>query len=667
MGLKGLFVGVYASNGVIRTLFLPLLYVLLSSPFITILVVYLKLDLGALNVWKNTTTVDIVLQIFVTAVAFLLPTRLLSGRNSAGGNNGGKRRVQQIPYWIPALRHWGNVVFGGEGWLKGIRNASVLPLVAYNAAGTKHNLIFNPDLLDRILKQTDSLVETEINDWIILQNAFNVSKSAKSQYLNIRPEVISIVKTKILQGQEMEKLLSTSLRLLSESLPDLVTFNTSLVDQMPWERVAEIELTDGTEEAECELFSLINEFFCNAFIAPLTGPEFPESYQLLASDLWSFNQFYYALATGLPRLFPMGGLPSVMLAKRRLFQNFDRLFYELTNPPKKKVLEDNESVSGDETDADAPTPFTILNDLFSKHNVPNTARTAIALELIHSIFSEIVPIACWTILHIHYSASERKDDIPSSLINDIRAETKIWVEGTQPPSIHSSFPAPPAISFMGTARPVSPTSFPVLRSCINESRRLYKASTSTLSVTKTIVVDDPTNIIRPGVQEQWELDKGSYIDVGFSQTLMNTSPANFLSPLEYKPDRFVNTPPPSSVASPDDLNEPFTTALLISLVAGILQLWEIAPAPKKTVADIWKEAAEAAAGKKNKVNVKKEEAEEDEGKEDKEEKKTEKRVGTWVIPKAVDGGSVKLPKGEVRVRIRRREGLPETRTMRKGR
>ena len=44
MGLKGWFVGIYASNVVIRTLFLPLLYVLLASPFIAILFAYLRLE-----------------------------------------------------------------------------------------------------------------------------------------------------------------------------------------------------------------------------------------------------------------------------------------------------------------------------------------------------------------------------------------------------------------------------------------------------------------------------------------------------------------------------------------------------------------------------------------------------------------------------------------------
>lgn len=35
-----------------------------------------------------------------------------------------------------------------------------------------------------------------------------------------------------------------------------------------------------------------------------------------------------------------------------------------------------------------------------------------------------------------------------------------------------------------------------------------------------------------------------------------------------------------------------------------------------------------------------------------------RKEGKWVIPQAVDGAQVKIPKRDIRVRVRRREGLP---------
>ena len=42
------------------------------------------------------------------------------------------------------------------------------------------------------------------------------------------------------------------------------------------------------------------------------------------------------------------------------------------------------------------------------------------------------------------------------------------------------------------------------------------------------------------------------------------------------------------------------------------------------------------------------------------EQKKKDKVGVWQVPAAVHGASVMLPKTDVRVRIRRREGLKET-------
>ncbi|KAF2253661.1 hypothetical protein BU26DRAFT_478024 [Trematosphaeria pertusa] len=650
--LRGLFLGVYASNGGIRRLFLPLVYLLFSSPFVILLLRYYRLDSKVrAYVPLDFKAPDILPQVFISLVAVLLATRAISGSNWSSSKDGRKRRVQLLPYWIPGVRHWGSIVFGGEGWMKSVRETAMTSIVAFNAAGAKHNVILLAPLLDQLLERSDSLDEAEISKWAILRNAFRMPGSAKEQYFQLRPALSNAFKEKIFKGAQMEKIMSSSLSALSETLPDLITFNSSIVDQMPWERVADIELTDGTVEAECELFALINEFFCNAIISPITGAHFLESYQLLASDLSTFNQLFYALALGLPRFFPAPGLPGAMLAKNRLLQNFNRVFNEITNPPKKRVPDDDESMSGEETDADTPTPLTALNELFMKHDVPIAARASITLQLLHSIFAEVVPLAFWTLLHIHsISATTTKTGDPEETpIEQIKKETKIWVEAIQPPSLHPSFPAPPEISFAGVPRAVSATSFPYLRSCINEARRLHKASDTTIRVTKPLTLTETYNIRGPDAQEQWELDVGSYIDVGLSQTLINTSPAAFLSPSEYKPDRFVDAAPPSTVTSPSDPQEPYATALLIALVAGIVQLWDITAAPKKSIFEHIQEAQAAAAGEKHVT------------------KQTGKKLGTWVVPKAVDGASVKVPKGDVRVRIRRREGLPERRTLKKGR
>ena len=180
-----------------------------------------------------------------------------------------------------------------------------------------------------------------------------------------------------------------------------------------------------------------------------------------------------------------------------------------------------------------------------------------------------------------------------------------------------------------------------------------------ISINKSTVLDDRSP--RPDAQEQWEVAGGSLIDIGLSRSLVNSSSANFASPDTFRPDRFINSAPGASIDLPNDASKQYKTALLVSIIAGIVQLWDICPAPKKTFIEKMIEVrdeihAGAAAldgdGKVNKSNSRT-------------KKDGEERKGVWVLPQAIDAASVKVPKNDVRVRIRRRENLPAPKVPRK--
>ena len=463
------------------------------------------------------------------------------------------------------------------------------------------------------------------------------------------------------KGKSTENLIKASMGVLSESLPDLVTFNSSIVDQMQWERVSNVELTDGTSQAECDLFALINEFCCNAILPSIVGTQFTESYQLLGTDLATFNQCFWALALGLPRFSPIQGLPGAALAQRRLLTKFTSLFEDLTDPPVRRVPDDDESVSGEETDADIATPLTKLNELFMKSDVPMEVRAATALQAVHSVVAEVVPLVFWTILHIYsLSTTQETQESTETPLEKIKEETKSWAQAMQPPSIHPSFPAPPEIRFPSADAALTPTSFPYLHSCINESRRLYNCPLSTYKLTKPITLQEPS-ITRPGKQDEWTLDINSYIDIGLSQTLINSSPTTYSSPSTFQPTRFLANPTPPSIVSPTDPSHLYKTALLASLISGITQLWDLAPAPKKSFLEHMQEAgaeasmgAAALSGEQNVARHQAPPARQDDGND---------KTAKWVIPKTREGAYVRLPTRDVRVRVRRREGLPGSRVV----
>ncbi|KAF2999380.1 hypothetical protein E8E13_006493 [Curvularia kusanoi] len=661
MALKGLFVAIYASNGLIKALFLPIWYTLLFSPFILTVAYYYGLGQTLQDfVGADFSWFDILPQFAISAVFLLLPTRLLSGSGGTGkSKDGGKIRIQSLPYWIPGIRHLGSIVSGQEEWLKGVRDASVHSITSYQAAGTKHVVILTSAILEETHKKCDGLAEHSASRWAVLRNAFGLPKTFEKEYSALQPKIKEVVDQEIFRSTEA--LVAESRRVLTETLPDLITFNSSIVDQMQWERVANVELTDGTSEAECDFFTLINDFCCNAVLGPIAGSQFPESYQLLASDLADFNKHFYALSLGIPRLSPIQGLPTAALAKKRLLVNFTRLFTELTHPKVRRVADDDESMSEEETDADTSTPLATLNQLFTKHDVPIPARASLALDLVHSIVADVVPLAFWTLVNIYSASTEPAGQgNQETPFEKIKEETRLWAQAVQPPSIHPLFPAPPEISFTSSTKAHDATAFSYLRSCINEARRLYGSSAAMYTVSNSTTLDEKS--LRPGDQESWELPAGSHIDVGLSQSLINSSPTEFPSPETFKPDRFISATLGPSISFPSNISTPYTTELLLSIIAGIVQLWEVSAAPQKTFMEKMIEvrdevhAGAAALDKDGKVNKSNSRVEKG---------GQEKKTGVWVLPKAVDAASIKVPKTDVRVRIRRREDLPAPKVPRK--
>jgi hypothetical protein len=530
--------------------------------------------------------------------------------------------------------------------------------VAYNAFGGKHTIVLaetltKDSLLSQIHKNESNLEVPRSITSTTMRNAYGIPNSFEDRYFDLESTIQEHVQGEI-YDEATQQLTSATLNVLSETLPDFVTFNSSIVDQMQWERVADVELSDGTSEAECNFWALVNEFCCNAILPPMIGAQFTESYQLLATDLATFNRRYWALALGLPRLSPIQGLPGAALAQKRLTMSLAKLFRDITNPTVMRVPDDDESMSGEETDADVLTPMTKLNEVFTKHDLPIAARASIALQIVHGVVADVVPLVFWTLVHIYASPSSTGTEAEkSSPLEKIKQETGQWAQAIQPPSIHPSFPAPPEIVYSSGTKGNVSGKFPYLYSCINEARRLYGTSNATYQVKKPFTINEAS--VRRGETDEWEIEAGSYIDIGLSQLLINSSPTVFPEPATYKPDRSLANPSSrSSITSPTDKAEPYKTSLIIAIVTGIIQLWEIAPAPKKTFFDHMNEAREEA-----QIGAAAMTAEEKAAKsmQMKERRNKESKETKWKVPKAVDGSCVKVPKGDIRVRVRRREGL----------
>ena len=124
----------------------------------------------------------------------------------------------------------------------------------------------------------------------------------------------------------------------------------------------------------------------------------------------------------------------------------------------------------------------------------------------------------------------------------------------------------------------------------------------------------------------------------------------------------MDTPASSSIVSATDISQFYKTNLIISIVSGITQLWEISPAPKKSFFDHIQEAGNEASFGAEAPTAEQKAAKEEASREKEDAKRKDAK---WVLPKAVDGAGIKVPKGDIRVRIRRREGLPASKVVRR--
>lgn len=151
--LRTLFLGVHASNGLIRALFLPLWYGALLSPFTLALAWYFGFgQVFQRFIPEEFSWFDLLPQLAILSVFLLLPTRLWSASGSSSTSKDGKRRVQSLPYWIPGVRNLASLIFGGEAWLRGVRCVARMPYVAYDANSSVESHPFPVSLHTRLLE-----------------------------------------------------------------------------------------------------------------------------------------------------------------------------------------------------------------------------------------------------------------------------------------------------------------------------------------------------------------------------------------------------------------------------------------------------------------------------------------------------------------------------------
>lgn len=401
-------------------------------------------------------------------------------------------------------------------------------MFALRLASKRHNFIYSPILIKKLLAQDDSSISEEPFRLRLMINAFGISSKEASLYQSIVPQLDASILPHLRLRNVSKETLKGTMTHLEGNLPDLITSNPSMVDQEPWvskvsshssftktycqERLAYLEPTEDEEGVKASLLYVdlprirlthADSFrpLVFIFMTHMTTDSLITQSILSDSDhheiaplLLSFMQSFQLLLTGLPRTIPHPSLPSAHIARRKLLNHLSTLTEE--------VLED----------AEMQGPLLGARQaVLDEDQVPQNVRTADLLALLWSVNMPHV-LAFWMLAHIISD---------SKVLEEIRAETSKCVTAVQEQAI-MGFSVPPRVSI--DAKGLL-TQCPLLKSAYIETVRLYSRGSRAGVVTKDFELEsqEATKVFKSG--EKWAFKKGEWIDT--SNWLSNTDPSNF--------------------------------------------------------------------------------------------------------------------------------------------
>ena len=444
------------------------------------------------------------------------------------------------------------MILGAESFLSELR-ARFRPtggIFALNFGGTRHNILTTPALAAALFAQKSSHVDAEQITFGLMRNIFGFPGREARQYEEALPELMACY-MHLTTEPHLGALAASVAQDLQREAANLVTFNESPVDQMPWERAADVELRTtalGESVVEASLLPLVRDFCAHLANRALFGADLLANFPDLLADMWALDRGFFLLATGLSRFVPIPGLPRAHLARRRLLQHFETYHAALA-----AHFEPDGAGRGHRLDAKwsgLPTDVGALIrsrlPVYAKHGLSLRARAACELALLWAANANSHTLVFWMLNHLY---ADRE------LLARIREEIAPYVEvaGAQR---HAGVPLaePPRITRID--RDGLCQRCPLLKSIYIECLRLDTASWS-LKVVKqdaVLVSRGEKGAAAPQQQQQqqqqpqaWQLRKGDYVHA--AHDLHNTDPVYFPDPAEWRADRHVKIDPETGAAT----------------------------------------------------------------------------------------------------------------------
>lgn len=265
--------------------------------------------------------------VLVGFLLLLIITRVNSSRNvtSADSKGGEAKTIPAVPYWLPFLGHIPNMAYDADGFIEGLRKHFTEGIFSLNFGATKHHILCTPGLATALLNQKQSIATSEDVGRRLMRVVFGMPQSGMQKYDAALPGLLACYKH-IMDESPLREIVSQTARKTESSIADLVTGNSSPVDQMLWERDSDIVHTKnkgGEKIVEASLLPLIRDFAAHTAIPTFMGSDFLANFPDFFDDIWKLDRGFSLLAAGLPRWLPIPSLTRAHIARRRMLDRID--------------------------------------------------------------------------------------------------------------------------------------------------------------------------------------------------------------------------------------------------------------------------------------------------------------------------------------------------------
>lgn len=117
----------------------------------------------------------------------------------------------------------------------------------------RHTVVYSPVLIQKLADEYAVKTSSTQSIRRIARNVFGVPKNEASFYEGITTELELAINPCLKVSEMSQPEVDDIMRHLQANLPDLVTFNQSVVDEEPWERVSAVRLAEDGESADVSL------------------------------------------------------------------------------------------------------------------------------------------------------------------------------------------------------------------------------------------------------------------------------------------------------------------------------------------------------------------------------------------------------------------------------